>query len=440
MQRSDMEEKPQPKWQAPFFTIWTGQAFSLLGSSLVQFALVWWLTQETHSATVLATATLMALLPGAFVSPIAGALVDRWNRRRVMIAADAIAALAIVALALLFYLDVARPWHIYVMMFIRSAAGQFHWPAMKASTSLMVPDEHLSRVEGLNQALSGFMGILAPPLGALLIGVLPLQWVLAIDVVTAALAIASLGFIAVPQPRQAAPADVKFSLWADLREGWRYVVGWPGLLAIGAVAMALNFLLNPAFSLTPLLVMEHFQGGAFHLSGLESAMGVGMIAGGLILSMWGGFRKRVLTSLAGLIGMGVGIIFIGLAPASAYWLAVGAMFWAGVMNPITNGPLFAIVQAKVAPEMQGRVFTFMQSASTFVSPLGMVVAGPVADWLGVRVWYVAGGALCVLMGVAALLIPAVMRLEDDNHNGRSVEAVERATPGLATAPACVEAE
>jgi DHA3 family macrolide efflux protein-like MFS transporter len=431
-----MEERRRPKWQAPFFTIWTGQAFSLLGSSLVQFALVWWLTQETHSATVLATATLVALLPGAFISPIAGALVDRWNRRRVMIVADAIAALAVVALAVLFYLDVAQPWHIYVMMFIRSAAGQFHWPAMKASTSLMVPDEHLSRVEGLNQALNGFMSILAPPLGALLIGVMPLQGVLAIDVVTAALAIAPLGFIAVPQPHQAAPAG-KFSLWADLREGWRYVVGWPGLLAIGIVAMALSFLLNPAFSLTPLLVTEHFKGGAFHLSGLESAMGIGMIAGGLILSVWGGFRKRVLTSLSGLIGMGVGIAFIGLAPASAFWMAVGAMFWAGVMNPITNGPLFAIVQAKVAPEMQGRAFTFMQSASTFVSPLGMVVAGPVADWLGVRVWYVAGGVACVLMGIGLFFVPVVMQLEE-NNNGRTVIEEGALTP--AVAPVSVEAD
>jgi DHA3 family macrolide efflux protein-like MFS transporter len=416
-----MEEKPQPKWQAPFFTIWTGQAFSLLGSSLVQFALVWWLTQKTHSATVLATATLMALLPGAFISPVAGVLVDRWNRRRVMITADAITALTIIALAVLFYLDVAQPWHIYVMMFIGSAAGQFHWPAMKASTSLMVPNEHLSRVEGLNQALQGFMGILAPPLGALLIGVMPLQGVLAIDVITAALAIAPLCFIAVPQPRQAAPVG-KFSLWADLRDGWRYVVGWPGLLAVGVVAMALNFLLNPAFSLMPLLVTEHFKGGAFHLSGLESAMGIGMIAGGLILSVWGGFRKRVLTSLTGLIGMGVGIAFIGLAPASAFWLAVGAMFWAGVMNPITNGPLFAIVQAKVAPEMQGRVFTFMQSASTFVSPLGMVVAGPVADWLGVRVWYVAGGVACLLMGIGLFFVPVVMQLEENNNGQAAVAA------------------
>jgi DHA3 family macrolide efflux protein-like MFS transporter len=339
----------------------------------------------------------------------------------VMITADAITALTIIALAVLFYLDVAQPWHIYVMMFIGSAAGQVHWPAMKASTSLMVPNEHLSRVEGLNQALQGFMGILAPPLGALLIGVMPLQGVLAIDVITAALAIAPLFFIAVPQPRQAAPAG-KFSLWADLRDGWRYVVGWPGLLAVGVVAMTLNFLLNPAFSLMPLLVTEHFKGGAFHLSGLESAMGIGMIAGGLILSVWGGFRKRVLTSLTGLIGMGVGIAFIGLAPASAFWLAVGAMFWAGVMNPITNGPLFAIVQAKVAPEMQGRVFTFMQSASTLASPLGMVVAGPVADWLGVRVWYVAGGVACLLMGIGLFFVPVVMQLEENNNGQAAVAA------------------
>ncbi len=408
-------QEQQRGWALPFFTLWTGQAASLLGSMLVQFALVWWLTQTTGSATVLATATLVAMLPGVFVGPFAGALVDRWNRRLVMIVADGIIALATVGLAYLFAVGAVRIWHVYAIMFIRATAGGFHWPAMQASTSLMVPEEHLSRVAGLNQTLRGAMNIVAPPVGALLLSVLPLQGVLAIDIGTAALAIAPLFFISIPQPKRKPPtAERKPSLWQDVREGLRYVWSWPGLFAVLVVATVINFLLSPAFSLLPLLVTRHFGGEALELGWIESAWGIGVVLGGLVMSVWGGSRRRILTTLVGLIGLGIGVLIIGLTPATAFWLTLGAMFFTGLMNPITNGPLLAVVQAKVAPEMQGRVFTVMQSAATAMSPIGMVIAGPVADLLGVRVWYVVGGVVCALMGMGGFFIPAIVYLED-NH-------------------------
>lgn len=409
--------QPTSKWQVPFFTIWTGQAFSLLGSMLVEFALVWWLTKTTGSATVLATATLVAMLPGIFVGPFAGALVDRWNRRVVMIVADGIIALATVGLAYLFYAGAARTWHVYVIMFVRATAGGFHWPAMQASTSLMVPEKHLSRVAGLNQTLNGIMNIASPPLGALLMSVLPLQYILAIDVGTALPAILPLLFIHIPQPERR-PDDTgaettKPSLGRDVRAGLRYVWNWPGLFAVLVMATVINFLVNPGFSLMPLLVTGHFHGGAMQLAWTESAWGVGMVIGGLLLSVWGGFRRRIMTSLLGLAAMGIGILVVGLVPSSALWLALIALFMSGFMNPIVNGPLFAVIQAQVAPDMQGRVFTLMQSAAMAMSPLGMAIAGPVADWLGVRIWFIVGGAACALMGLGALFVPAIMHLEDN---------------------------
>jgi MFS transporter, DHA3 family, macrolide efflux protein len=179
-------------WAVRFFTIWTGQAFSLFGSALVQFALVWWLTRETGSATVLATATLVALLPQIVIGPFAGTLVDRWNRRVIMIVADTSIALATLLLFYLFASDQIQIWHIYAIMAIRSLGGAFHGPAMTASTSLMVPDKHLARVAGANQTLQGLLSIFAPPLGALLIELFSTQNVLLIDVGTALLAILPL--------------------------------------------------------------------------------------------------------------------------------------------------------------------------------------------------------------------------------------------------------
>ena len=433
---TDALTEPHPaRWAPRFFAIWTGQAFSLLGSMLVQFALVWWLTQTTGSATVLAMATLVAVLPGIVIGPFAGALVDRWNRRLIMIVADSLIALVTLWLIYLYATGRMQVWQVYVAMFLRAALGGFHWPAMQSSTSLMVPKEHLARVAGLNQTMMGVMNIISPPLGALLLSVLPLGKVLAVDVVTAGLAVLPLLFVTIPQPERAAsaaaPGAARASVWADLRAGLRYVAGWPGLLAILVMAMAINFVVNPAFSLMPILVTKYFGLGALQLGWLESVWGIGVVVGGLVLSVWGGFKRRVVTSLLGIIGMGIGTLIVGLSPVGAFTMALMGMLVAGFMNPIVNGPFMAVMQSSVAPEMQGRVFSLIQSASLAMMPLSLLLAGPLADKLGVRVWYVAGGVLCIVIGALAFAVPAIMQVEENGHPRRR----RHATPEEAAAAA-----
>lgn len=402
-----------PHWLRRFAPIWIGQVFSLFGSGLVHFSLIWWLTQTTGSAVVLATASLVGFLPQIVLGPFVGALVDRWNRRRVMMLADSGIALATLGLALLFALGLAQPWHIYGVLFLRSLGGAFHWPAMQASTTLLVPERHLARVAGANQALNGLINIVAPPSGALLLDILPLQGVLAIDVVTALIAVGLLGLVQIPQPIRldAQRALTPRVVLRDVHEGLRYLAGWPGMLAILLMATLINFLLNPAFALLPLLVTRHFNGTAIHLGWLESGYGIGVVLGGLLLSVWGGFRRKLWTSMSGLFVLGAGAIGMGLLPPPAYPLALGLMFWMGIANPITNGPLFALVQARVAPEIQGRVFTVISSLATAMTPLGMLIAGPVAEWLGLQSWYIVGGVGCVLMSIIALIWPVTANLE-----------------------------
>jgi DHA3 family macrolide efflux protein-like MFS transporter len=415
-----MQTTPYPKrWQGPFFAIWTGQAFSMMGSRLVQFALVWWLTRETGSGTILATATLVAILPGVILGPLAGTLVDRWNRRRVMIAADAFVALVSVWLVYLFWSGSLAVWHIYVAMLARALGEAFHWPAMQASTSLMVPEEHLSRVAGINQTLQGGLNIVAPPLGAIALGLLPLHGVMAIDVGTAALAIVPLLFVAIPQPRRATGAEPGArpgTVWQDLLAGLRYVWGWPGLVAVVAIAMIINFVTSPSSALMPLLVTRHFGGGALELGWLEAAWGAGMLAGGLLLSVWGGFRRRVYTSLSAMVVGGLAIAIVGLLPSTGFPLALGALFLAGAMNPLLNGPLFAILQAMVAPEMQGRVFTLVGSLAMAMMPLSLAVAGPITDVVGVRPWYVVGGVIFALVGLASFAVRPLVNMEQNGHS------------------------
>jgi DHA3 family macrolide efflux protein-like MFS transporter len=406
-------------WKLPFFTIWTGQAFSLIGSRVVQFALVWWLTQLTGSATVLATATMVALIPEILLSPIAGAYVDRWNRRMVMMVADGVIALALLWLAYLFWVDAVQVWHVYVAMAVRAVGGSFHWPAMQASTSLMVPEKHLTRVAGLNQTLNGALNIIGPPLGALLMGVLPLYGVMLIDVGTAMLAIAPLFFVYVPQPKRDDIGAEKPSIWADIREGLRYLWGWSGLMTLIGVAMIVKIALTPAFSLLPLLVSAHFNGDAAQLSLLEAVAGVGIVAGGLILSVWGGFRRRIYTVMLGMIILGLSFLVLGLTPGGLFRMALASIFVVGLMIPLIDGPIMAILQGRVAPEIQGRVFTMMGSLLWMTSPFSLAVAGPVTDWVGLQVWYVTAGVMCVATGLAGFFVPAIVHIEENNNGVRA---------------------
>jgi len=411
-----MTTTPPPaneNWAPRFFTLWTGQALSLLGSQLVQFAIIWYLTQATGSATALAIASLMGLLPQVILSPFIGTWVDRGNRRAILISADATVAFATLVLVVLFALGRAEIWHIYGLLFVRAVAGGFHQSAFGASVVLLVPKEHLARVQGFNQALYGGLSIISAPLGAFLLAVLPMQGILSIDVGTAVLAITILLFFQIPQPERGAAAKATF--WQDFAAGFRYIIAWRGLLIVLAMVMVINFFYSAAESLTPLLILKHFKGGAEQLGWWQAMFAAGTILGGILLGAWGGFKKRVITAQLGLIVLGIGTTIIGFAPAGLLWLALAANTLTGLVLPITNGSYGAILQSVIAPEMQGRVFAFIMSAAMLVSPLGLVIAGPISDALGIQLWFWVAGIVCAAMGVSGFFIPTVMRMEEEKQ-------------------------
>jgi DHA3 family macrolide efflux protein-like MFS transporter len=396
-----------------FFTIWIAQAFSLLGSQLVQFALIWYLTEQTGSATVLAIASFVGMVPAVVLGPVAGALVDRWSRRWVMFWADGLVALSTAALAMLFAVGAVEIWHIYAALLIRAIGGSFHWPAMSASTSLMVPPDLLTRIAGLNQMVQGGTNIVSAPLGALLVATLPMTAVLAIDVGTALIAMTPLLFIAVPQPpaQPVSGSSPVQSVWADMVAGFRYVWAWRGLRILCSIAIAINFLLAPALSLLPIFVVEQLQGGALELGWLNAAWGAGVIAGGLLLSVWGGFKKRMLTTFSGLFLQGLAIAALGYVPPHWVVLALFFLFLSGVSMPITNGTVLATMQTVVAPEMQGRVFTLTGSLASVAAPLALLMAGPAADWIGVRPLFWVAGIGCMALALYCPTNKELMQLD-----------------------------
>lgn len=416
----DSENNLPTNWAVRFFTIFTGQAFSLFGSSLVQFALIWYLTQKTGSATVLATASLFGMLPQILLGPIAGTIVDRGNRRIIMIVSDAAIALSTLFLAYLFWSNTVEIWHIYLILTIRAAGGAFHYPAMASSTSLMVPKEQLSRVAGANQTLQGLVGIVAPPVGALLVAAMPTQNILMIDVITAIMGITPLFIFSIPQPQRVEThaSAPRASFMQDLAAGFKYMAAWPGLLMLGLMATLLNFLIAPTSALTPLLVTKYFNLGALELGSLDSLFGVGMIAGGIILGIWGGFKKKILTSLIGIVLFSFAILAIAAAPADKFWIMLVSMFAFGLMMPLVNGPIHALFQSVVEPEMQGRVLSLVSSVAQAMMPLSLIVAGPVTDATSYQTWYWVAGILNLVIALVAFFIPALMNIESNHKNAQ----------------------
>jgi DHA3 family macrolide efflux protein-like MFS transporter len=283
---------------------------------------------------------------------------------------------------------------------------------MQASTTLMVPEKHLSRVAGLNQTLQGFTNIISPPLGALLVETLPTQTVLAIDVGTAMLAVMPLLFISIPQPlRKTSDEESKPSVLIDLREGLRFVWDWSGIRILIGIASFHSLVMSAAFSLIPILVADHFRAGAPELGWMQSATGLGTILGGLVIGVWGGFRRRIVTAMLSAVLQGIGVTVMGLAPATAFPLAVGAQFFALFVGSMGNSALIAVLQTTVPPEMQARVFTLVVSLATAMSPIGLAIAGPVADVWGVQSWFLIAGVFTIGIGAGAFFVPALMRIE-----------------------------
>ncbi|MHA1483967.1 MAG: MFS transporter [Candidatus Thorarchaeota archaeon] len=412
----------------PFAILWSGQAISLFGSRLVRFTIVWYLTLQTGSATVLAIATIMALLPQVLIAPFAGSYVDRWNRRRTMIAADMIIALSILFLVAMFHFGTIEVWHIYLAMLIGSAAGAFHWPAMLASTSLMVPKKHLLRVGGLNHTLQGAAGIIAPPLGALVLILLPMSTILMIDVVTAIIAIGALAAVHVPQPERTSLAMEK-SVLGDMMDGFRFLRKTRGILLIVVMAMFLNLVGGPAGALIPILVTNHFHGDVTHLAIIQSASAIGMVLSGILLGIWGGGKKRTFTALIALIMIGILDTLIGLMPPDAFFQATALFFLVAGLGTIVNGSILALLQSTIPADKQGRVFALVVSGSTAMMPIGLVIAGPVADVYGVPIWFIASGVATIVLGTAALLTPSVRAL-DDVMETAAAESPEEPVEGL----------
>jgi DHA3 family macrolide efflux protein-like MFS transporter len=400
-----------------FFVMWFSQAASLIGTVVVEFALAWYLTRETGSATVLAMAMMVALIPQIVLGPFIGPLVDRWNRKRILIFADLAITLVTLGLVFLFLVDAIQIWHIYVAMALRAIGQSFHFPAFLASVATVVPEKHLSRAAGLNQMLQGIVGIAAPPLGAFLMEMLPMQSVLVVDIGTAVVAIGFILPLTIPQPVRTT-LTAKLNIIGDMVQGFRYLLARRGLTMLMWLFTALGFFSAPLISLFPILVNNNLGGDVMKLGYLNSAFGIGTIAIGFLLGIVGGFKKKIYTMLLGLLIIGITNIAFGFTSEPVFYGILVAAFGCGAGISLVDAPFLALMNTVVDKDMQGRVFSLINSISGATLPLGLIVAGPAADALGIEWVYIICGGAFIVITLLSVFNKSLMNLEsqkpDDN--------------------------
>lgn len=400
-------------WRTRFLVIWLGQAVSILTSSVLQMALIWHLSLQTKSAAILSLASIAGFLPTAVLGLIAGTLVDRWNHKLTMIGADLFIALVGLLLAVAALFGELPVWLVLCVLFVRSIGTAFHAPAISAVTPLLVPEDKLTRCSGYTQSLQSIGYMAGTALAALLYPIWSLSGMVMLDVLGALAASVATGLVRIPAP--AAPAEAsaaqKPDIWADMREGYRAVKTNRGIFALLWIAGGFMFLYSPINALFPLMSLGHFGGTTAEASIAEIAFSAGMLIGGVILGMWGGFSNRAYTIVCAMALMGAAIGGSGLLPGSGFWAFAVLCAVMGLSVPFYMGPQTALMQQKLDPQVLGRVFGLYGSVMSFAMPLGLVLSGLFADRVGVSNWFLLCGAASVVLAVFTVSLKSVREAE-----------------------------
>jgi MFS family permease len=391
-----------------FTIIWLGQIVSVLATGMSQFALSLWVLKETNnSATAFGLMQVFYITPFLIISPIAGAMVDRHNRKLMMMVSDLGAGLATIIVLLLQAAGVLEVWHLYIVSSITGLGNAFQWPAYSAAISTLVPKEQLGRVNGMMSLMEAGPQVFAPLLAGALLPLITLTGILTIDVVTFIVAIGALLMVHIPQPPRTAEGQQAEggSLLHDAVYGFRYIFARPSLLGLQIVFFCGNLFAGIAFTLlAPMIVARtgNSEASATALGFAQSAGAVGGVAGGILMSVWGGTKRRVHGVLFGHVLSGlIGTMLVGLGRTTLWWAV--ALFLGALLIPWINGSNQAIWQSKVAPDVQGRVFAARRLIAWLTNPIAPIIAGVLADqWLEPTMSVGTGGMFSAFSGMVGI--------------------------------------
>ena len=380
-----------------YLLFFSGQQVSLLGSSIVQFVVVWWITVETGSPVYLSLAALAGFAPLVILSPFGGVLVDRFSRKRVILIADLCQTVATIVLILCFWLDLASIYVVLGIILLRGVFQAFHMPAVNAIIPSMVPQDKLSRINSLEYVFNGIVQVSGPVIAALLLTFVSIDQLLWIDPITFVAAILVLLIVKIPSVRSIAG---KSTFRQDFTEGISYLRKATGFIPLIFLAVALNFLITPFSTLLPYFVKFDHLGGAANLALVQAFLQGGFIAGGLFMLLTKGFRRKVLASIISLLIGLTGYALVSLTPMGLFWFMAVAVLIFTIPIPVTNISVRTILQIHAPLEIQGRITSVVISLASIATPVSMILSGVLASYIGTSTLFLS----CALIGIFVTIL------------------------------------
>lgn len=380
-------------WKKDIVLFLTSQTISLFGSSLVQYAIMWYITLETQSGIMMTIFIICGFVPTFFLAPFAGVWADRYNRKVIIILSDTIIATVTLIMAIVFIMGYKEFWLLFTISAIRGLGGAVQMPTVNALIPQIVPEDKLMKVNGTNSSIQSLIMVASPIASGALLSMASIELIFFIDVTTAGIAVLTLLlFLRIP-PHAKALVKQKVSYYTDLREGFRYIRNHVYVRKFFIFCSLFFILVSPVAFLTPLQVARSFGNDVWRLTMIEITFSAGMIIGGIIMASWGGFRNKIYTMVLACLIMGAGTVALGIIPI--FWLYNVVMAVVGLAMPMLNTPSTVLLQQKVEEEFLGRVFGVLSMISSSMMPLGMLVFGPLSDYFKIEWMLIGTGVLMI---------------------------------------------
>ncbi|WP_125764417.1 MFS transporter [Levilactobacillus mulengensis] len=423
-----LETTHLPHWRRNIYLFLTSQFLSGITSMVVQYAIIWYLTKQTGSATVLSLATLLGMLPMVLLSPFVGPFVDRLNKKALLIVPDIVAAVFAIILSIAGTLQSTFPlWLIFISLLVRSIAQTFQMPTIQSILPTMVPTDELTRINGQLGMVQSANMIISPALGAFLFAIVPMNFLILIDVLGAIIGISLLTFVQIPEHPV---IDEKVHVLADAKFGLMKLRNTRGLWAITMIGATFTLMFMPAASLYPLMTMGYFHGTVGQAGLIEVIYSVGMLAGGAIIGLFGNWRDRMKPIFWATVAMGVTFGGSGFLPGNqtgfVWFVVLNAL--AGTMTPFYSTLLMAMIQQSFPADQLGRVLGVLNSLTSVAGPVGLIFAGPLADSIGVEKLFIIGGLGSLICGLAMWLLPSARAYDQQLQERLATETL--AQPNL----------
>jgi DHA3 family macrolide efflux protein-like MFS transporter len=391
-----MESNASSQTFKTYLFFWSGQLFSLLGSTIVQFVIIWWITIETEDLIIISVASFFSFLPQFIFGPLAGVFTDRWNRKIMIALSDFFQALTTLSLVLLFFFEIQEVWMIILINSFRGLFQGFHWPAVNAIIPLMIPKKHLSRMNAINYIFTGLVNTMGPVIAGTLLLILPIDQILWVDILTFLFAILPLLLIKIPSLPKKEDTEQKKSYFGEFNSGLKAIKIVPSLLTLLFVATILNFLGTPFGTLMVYYVEVTHFGTVENTAIVLSSIQAGMFVGAIIVVIKKVWKKKVLIIFLGIIVGEIGHLILSFAPLQNFIvISIGGFIFAFIV-PFVNTMFLTILQTVIPPDKQGRVMSNVITIVTLASPLAMIISGPLAELMGITTLFMLNSFLNII--------------------------------------------